>query len=302
MTPSEKILGRGHPNVEPHRVGHLKLPLNTTVSVPFELARWLLPCALFGAGSRLSAAGESQRGSCRDGGGSCTRCPVSSLATRQPHHPSGHDRRIHSVITGGIRNSVVDARTGNKAFLDVEEADTGGALFHAGTMRRLMARNDGVAYIGDNAKNSDPLAKIKATGRALPNSRSIIWALARGKGYDPSRWQLEDKTLLTWGGQTLNVLLAAIFQVSNPDRKFSPSPTAIDGDVQAIDLSIESIRDLAKDVERTRGIPMQVAAKFLGPSRFIDQMSIALVAEEKRRAVPWKLLHRWLDHVGGIDM
>ena len=47
MTPSEKILGRGHPNVEPHRVAPLTLPLNTTVSVPSELARWHLPCALF---------------------------------------------------------------------------------------------------------------------------------------------------------------------------------------------------------------------------------------------------------------
>ena len=45
MTPPEKILGRGHPNVEPHRVGHLKLPLNTT-EVPSELA-WHLPCDLF---------------------------------------------------------------------------------------------------------------------------------------------------------------------------------------------------------------------------------------------------------------
>jgi len=73
MTPSEKILGRGHPNVEPHRVGHLKLLLNTTVSVPFGRARWHLPYALFdlsvyqrglggnGAGSRPSAGGSSKR-------------------------------------------------------------------------------------------------------------------------------------------------------------------------------------------------------------------------------------------------
>lgn len=214
----------------------------------------------------------------------------------------GDAGRIHTVIAGGVSSSVVDIRTGDTAFRDADAATTGGALFHAGAMRRLLAGGDGAAYLGDNAKRSHPLAKIKATGPALPNSRSIIWALARLNGYDPARWQLNGGTLLTWGGQTLNALLAAVFRRSAPDRNFSPSPTAVSGDIFAIDLSIESIRDLAKGIETANDLPLSVASKFVGPSRFIGELSDALVAEEKRRAVPWALLHRWLDRVEGIDL
>ena len=42
--------------------------------------------------------------------------------------------------------------------------------------------------------------------------------------------------------------------------------------------------------------------KFVGSSRFIGEMSDTFVAEEKRRSVPWVLLHRWLDRVDSIDM
>jgi hypothetical protein len=107
---------------------------------------------------------------------------------------------------------------------------------------------------------------------------------------------------LTWGGQTLNALLAAVFRRSAPDRNFSPSPTAVSGDIFAIDLAIESIWDLAKGIETANDLPLSVASKFVGPSRFIGELSDALVAEEKRRAVPWALLHRWLDRVEGIDL
>src|SRR5690606_31890714 len=126
---------------------------------------------------------------------------------------------------------------------------------HAGATRRLLAGGDGAAYLGDNAKKSHPLAKIKATGPALPTSRSINWAWARLNGYDAARWHLNGGTLLTWGGQTLNALLAAVFRRSAPDRNFSPSPTAVSGDVFAIDLSIESIRGLARGIETANDFP-----------------------------------------------
>jgi len=214
----------------------------------------------------------------------------------------GDAGRIHTVIAGGVSSSVVDIRTGDTAFRDADASTTGGALFHAGAMRRLLAGGDGAAYLGDNAKKSHPLAKIKATGPALPTSRSIIWALARLNGYDPARWQLNGGTLVTWGGQTLNALLAAVFRRSAPDRNFSPSPTAVSGDIFAIDLSIESIRALARGIETANDLPLSIASKFVGPSRFIGELSDALLAEEKRNAVPWVLLHRWLDRVNGVDI
>ena len=165
-----------------------------------------------------------------------------------------------------------------------------------------MSGGDGTAYLGEAAKASHPLAKIKATGAALPTSRSIIWALARQSGYDPTRWQLSGSTLLTWGGQTLNTLLAAVFSRTATDRRFSPTPTAVSGDIFAIDLSLDNIRDLARRIETTNDLPLAIASKFVGPSRFLGELSDAVAADEKRRSVPWALLHRWLDRVEGIDI
>lgn len=214
----------------------------------------------------------------------------------------GDAGRIHTVISGGTSSTVVDIKTGDTAFRDADQASTGGALFHAGAMRKLMSGGDGTAYLGEVAKGSHPLAKIKATGPALSTSRSIIWALARQNGYDPARWQLSGGTLLTWGGQTLNTLLAAVFSRSATDRRFAPTPTAVSGDIFAIDLSLDEIRDLARRIETTNDLPLAIASKFVGPSRFLGELSDAVAADEKRRSVPWALLHRWLDRVEGIDL
>ena len=214
----------------------------------------------------------------------------------------GDAGRIHTVISGGISSAVVDIKTGDTAFRDADQASTGGALFHAGAMRKLMSGGDGTAYLGEVAKGSHPLAKIKATGPALSTSRSIIWALARQNGYDPTRWQLSGGTLLTWGGQTLNTLLAAVFSRSATDRRFAPTPTSVSGDIFAIDLSLDEIRDLARRIETTNDLPLAIASKFVGPSRFLGELSDAVAADEKRRSVPWALLHRWLDRVEGIDL
>lgn len=214
----------------------------------------------------------------------------------------GDAGRIHTVISGGTSSAVVDIKTGDTAFRDADTASMGGALFHSGSMRKLMSGGDGTAYLGEAAKASHPLAKIKATGAALPTSRSIIWALARQSGYDPTRWQLSGSTLLTWGGQTLNTLLAAVFSRTATDRRFSPTPTAVSGDIFAIDLSLDNIRDLARRIETTNDLPLAIASKFVGPSRFLGELSHAVAADEKRRSVPWALLHRWLDRVEGIDI
>jgi ATP-dependent Lhr-like helicase len=213
----------------------------------------------------------------------------------------GDSGRIHTVISGGVGNSVVDLRTGDTAFRDADETSRGGALFHAGTLRRLMAGVDGTAYLGETANKSDPLARVKTTGPALPMSRSIIWALARRHGYDPARWQLNGGTLLTWGGKTLNDLLADLFRRAAPNGRFSSTPTAVVGDMSAIDLSLEAIGKLAKNIEARSDLPISATSKFVGPSRFMTELSDALAAEERRRSVPWRLLHSWLEQVNAID-
>jgi ATP-dependent Lhr-like helicase len=214
----------------------------------------------------------------------------------------GDAGRIHTVIAGGPSSAVVDIKTGEAALRDADETSTGGALYHAGAMRRLMSGGDSSTYLGEAATSSQPLARIKATSPALPISRSIVWATARLNGSNPVRWQLSGNLLFTWGGQTLNTLLAAIFARHAPNRRFAATPNAVAGDLFAIDLSLDAIRELARTIQTANDLPLASASKFASPSRFFGELSDALSAEEKRQSVPWALFHRWLDKIEGIDI
>jgi ATP-dependent Lhr-like helicase len=214
----------------------------------------------------------------------------------------GDAGRIHTVIVGRSGNAVVDVRTGKTAMRDADESTAGGAVFHTGSMRRLTVDSDGGVYLAGEAARSHPLARIKATGQARPMSRRILWSLARQRGIDATRWQLNANALRTWGGETLNALLAALLTRAAPGRHFVPSIEGVSGAVNAIDLSIESIRELARQTEQAGDLPLNIAEKFVGPSRFLSDLSATLAAEEKRRAIPWHSFHRWLDCVTAIDL
>jgi ATP-dependent Lhr-like helicase len=210
--------------------------------------------------------------------------------------------RIHTVIAGQPSSAVVDMRTGNTAIRDADEFTAGGAIFHGGSMRRLMTGVDGGAYLGDEAACFQPLARIKGTSGALPMSRSIIWGLARQRGIDPTRWQLDDAGIVTWGGETFNTLLAALFARRAPQNHFVASPEGVAGPVSKLDLSLDAVRELARATERAGDLPLSVARKFVSPSRFLRELSNQLAAEETRRAVPWAPLRRWFDRIEGIDV
>ena len=214
----------------------------------------------------------------------------------------GDAGRIHTVIAGRPGNVAVDIRTGMVAIRDADETESNGAVFHGGSMRRLITGPEGDSYLGAEAKRSQPLARIKATGAVLPMSRSVIWGLARQQGFDPTRWQLDGTRLLTWGGEAFNRLVAALFTKAAPRSRFSASSEDVTGPMNAINLSVEAVRELALETQRTGGLPAKVAAQFAGSSRYIGELSPALAAEERRRAVPWKSFHGWLDLVTGIDV
>jgi ATP-dependent Lhr-like helicase len=114
--------------------------------------------------------------------------------------------QIHTVIAARAGNAIVDIRTGKTAIRDADASTARSAVYHGGSMRRLVAAAEGGAYLGGEAARSEPLARIKGTGRALPMSRSVIWGLARQRGFDPTRWQLKETELVTWGGETFNTL------------------------------------------------------------------------------------------------
>lgn len=214
----------------------------------------------------------------------------------------GDAGRIHTVIAGHQGAAVVDIRTGKPAMHDAAEGSAGAAIFVGGSMRRLLVGSEGGTYLGGEAPRSQPLARIKSASARFYTSRSVVWGLAREKGFDPTRWRLEGGELVTWGGEPFNLLLAALLMRHVLGRRLVASAVSIAGPVTAVELSIDAIRDWARQRELANDLPLSVAVKFTAPSRFLGELSSGLAAEERRRSVPWAPFRRWLDRVTGIDV
>jgi ATP-dependent Lhr-like helicase len=210
--------------------------------------------------------------------------------------------RIHTVIAGGIGSVVVDMRTGKPAIKDADESTAGGAIFHAGSLRRLMSGPDGEAYLGGAVARGHHLARIKGTGPALPVSRTIVWALARRNGFDPTRWILNDNGVVTWGGETLNTLLAALLARAAPKAHFVPTMVGVDGRIPDLYASIIAIRLLAEQAQSADGMPIDIASKFTNTSRYIGELSPSLAAREKRRSIPWEMFFRRIDQIAAVEI
>ena len=214
----------------------------------------------------------------------------------------GEDGRIHSVIWGGVSGKVVDGRTGLDVLYDPDESSVGGLAFHAGKMRVVEARNGGELFLGAVAKRLSRLAGIKATGPAVPISRSVIRGLARQRGYDPDRWWIGSGGLVTWGGQVLNSILAAVLSQSFPGVKFTASPEGVAGSELALcDITLDGIQKSAHQMQERDSMPLGTAGVFAGGSRYSKLLSNGMLAVEKRRSVPWILFFNWLNEVERID-
>jgi hypothetical protein len=133
-------------------------------------------------------------------------------------------------------------------------------------------------------------------------SRSVLWGLARQGGLDPTRWRLTGAELQTFGGETFNTLLAALFTRSAPKGRFAPTPERILGPVLALDLSLDDIRGLADATQATGDLPLSVAGKFTNPSLFAGELSTEMAAQEKRASIPWTSFRRWLEKIEAIDL
>lgn len=209
--------------------------------------------------------------------------------------------RIHSVIAGQPGSPVLDSRTGELAMHDAGDPSSGDAVFVSGSMRRLVQGSDGTSFLADSVTRSRPLARIKATSPGIPLSRSVIWGLARQLGHDPTIWQLIGSELRTWGGEPYNRLIAAFLARSSSGTSFTPSTIGVNGPVSLVEISIGAVRDWATQMEQDNGLPLGVAGRFTNPSRFLNELSSGLAADEKRRSVPWGNFHRWLGHIGRIE-
>jgi len=209
--------------------------------------------------------------------------------------------RIHTVIAGQQGIAVLDLRTGEAAIEDADISTAGAGVFVSGATRRLMLGSDGTAFLGDAVPRRHPLARIKGTSSGLKMTRSVVWGLARQLGHDPTRWNLSEAGLVTWGGEPFNLLLAALLTRDAPRRRFFPTYIGINGAFDAVNLSIQRIRDLAAQAEQANDLPLNVARRFTSSSRFLGELSNHLAAEEARHSIPWPPFRRWLEHVSGID-
>jgi len=212
----------------------------------------------------------------------------------------GDAGRIHTVIAGQQGAVAVDMRTGEPAMRDADESTAGGAIYFGGSMRELALDPGGGAYLRDGVPSSRPLAKIRTTGKGSSISRTIVWGLARQLNHDPTLWLLSNTELVTWGGERFNTLIAALLSREVPGRGFTPSIQGVTGPLSAVEISIETIRRWATQAEGANDLPLDVSGTFTNPSRFLAELSSKLVAEEKRRSIPWSGFQRWLDSVSGI--
>src|SRR5262249_11619162 len=105
----------------------------------------------------------------------------------------------------------------------------------------------------------------------------------------------------TWGGETLNTLLAALFARAAPKTRFVSTMMGVDGRVSGLDTSIAAIRRLAQRTQSSDDMPLDVAGKFANASRFMSELSPSLAAREKRRSIPWETFFRWIDRITAIN-
>lgn len=202
------------------------------------------------------------------------------------------------MIAAQQGGAVVDQRTGETVLQDADGTSTG-AIFVGGAMRQLVTAA-GQAFLGEEVSRTHPLARIGATSSRLKTSRSVVWGIARQLGHDPTRWLWDGAVLVTWGGEVLNVLLAALLSREVPRADFRPSQTGIVGPLTPITLSTELIREAAFRTQEANDLPLAVARRFTSPSRFIGELSNALAAEERRRSIPWVPFNRWLAMISGV--
>ena len=73
------------------------------------------------------------------------------------------------------------------------------------------------------------------------------------------------------------------------------------GPVFSGEISIQAIRDWAFQAQRDDSLPLEIAGKFTNSSRFLNQLSNGLAAEEKRNSVPWGSFNRWLELIHRIE-
>ena len=213
----------------------------------------------------------------------------------------GDRGRLHTVISGGSVGMVVDAKTGETTMRDPEPSSVGSVMFHRGGTRRVEGGDDERIFLGDSVQNIDKIAKVRTTRGRLRVSKGIIQAKARLRGQNPRRWKVESHRILTFGGETMNMVLAEVLSVMASGTELNASDKYVEGDIPTSLISVETIRKKSVKIRDQRLFPDEVAKKFTNPSRFRGSLSDELVQIEQQNSIPWSLFFGWLDEIEGID-
>lgn len=204
-------------------------------------------------------------------------------------------RGMHTVIVGAAATSLVDVNTGDVLGVGGGEMRDGGLVYTGSGMRAIKGADDAGIYLGSKVRpRTGDLAKLPQSRQRGPGlSRQVVWAMAALRGEDPTVWRLRGDTLVTWGGERFNSLLAAVLRASGHPKGLKSSAVALQG-VTTVDVSPPVLADLAARVQERRLIPVKTANRFVEQTRFFGDMSPSLASEEAQRALPFPGLLRWL--------
>ncbi len=214
----------------------------------------------------------------------------------------GDKGRIHTVISGGSLGKVVDSKTGEVTMRDPDSSSVGGVMFDRGRSRRVERGDNENIFLGESVQQIDRIAKVRTTRGTFRVSKGIIHAKARLRGKNPMRWKVDSNRICSYGGETLNLVLAEVLSTMWNGVALSASEETIEGDIQVNQVSIKNIRSKSLQIKEQNLLSPEFARKFTNPSRYRNNLSEEMLQVEQQNSVPWSLFFSWLNEIEGIDL
>ena len=208
---------------------------------------------------------------------------------------------IHTVISGGSIGRVVDSKTGEVTMRDPESSSVGGVMFHRGGTRRLERGDNESIFLGESVHKIDRIAKVRTTRGTIRVCKAIIQAKARLHGLNPNRWNVSSFRVLTFGGESMNFILAEVLSIMSNGVDLAATSEGVHGDIPTNIVSIAKIREKSLQIKEQDILPVECSRKFTNSTRYRNNLSEELLEIEQRNSVPWPLFISWLDEIEGID-
>ncbi len=214
----------------------------------------------------------------------------------------GDKRRIHSVIVGGCGLPVVDMFSGEIVAAWGQNNNMSGSVYFAGNLKRLQSSVDGQKYLEGERGESGKLAKLPTSRNRNGVSRTIIWGMARQRGFDPESWLFYNDILITWGGILYNKLLLTILEYNNIVKKCTADALSVKGIDKPENIILSKIHELALVSLTNRNLPRKMTRGFLVKTAFFSSLSPKIQSIEEQNSVPFPGFLKWIDECKGIKL